>query len=131
MMMPAPGTGGSRQVVLGPRATSRLATAPGSRRMGALAPRRAAPRSMQCQRRSRRPAARRLRATLLLTSALCVPAARARPETAPPCEDSDAVAVFSSPRVPRHGAVLRVVAVAERKLAATLVVLDPEGQPVG
>ena len=86
---------------------------------------------MQGQRRSRRAASRPLRATLLLISALLVPAVRARSETVPPCEDSDAVAVFSSPRVPRPGAVLRVVAVAERKLAATLVVLDPEGQPVG
>lgn len=85
---------------------------------------------MQGQRQSRRAASRRLRATLLLIPALVVPTGRARSETAPPCEDSDAVAVFSSPRVPQPGAVLRVVAVAERKLAATLVVLDPEGQPV-
>src|SRR4029077_8163576 len=96
-----------------------------------LGPRRADTPSMQDQRRSRRAASRRLRATLLLIAALVVPAGRARSETAPPCEDSDAVAVFSSPRVPRPGAALRVVAVAERKLAATLVVLDPEGQPVG
>lgn len=86
---------------------------------------------MQGYRRSRRPPLCRLRATLLVLSTLLVHVARAEPETAPSCKDSDAVAVFSSPRAPRPGAVLRVVAVAEGKLAATLVVLDPEGQPVG
>jgi hypothetical protein len=54
-------------------------------------------------------------------------------EVAPPCEDSasGAVAVFSSPRAPQLAGVLRAIAVSERRLTATLVILDPDGQPAG
>src|SRR5262249_23551361 len=72
-----------------------------------------------------------LRATLLLLAILPATIVRAQPETAPPCKDSDAVAVVSSPRAARSGAALRAIAVSEKKLAGTPVVLDPEGRPAG
>ncbi len=83
-----------------------------------------------------------LRSTLLLVSALTGLAGAGSETTptgdpvtttttAPACEDSDAVAVFSSPRAPQPGAVLRVIAVSERRRAATLVVVDPAGAVLG
>jgi hypothetical protein len=48
-----------------------------------------------------------------------------------PCEDSDIAVVFSSPRTPEPGKRLRAIAVSERRFAATLEVLDPNGDPVG
>ena len=48
-----------------------------------------------------------------------------------PCEDSDAVAVFTSPRAPQPGGRLRAIVVSERRLAATFMVLDPNGGRVG
>src|SRR5215470_18405037 len=80
------------------------------------------------------------RAMLLLHAVLLVGIAGAAEEVAPPaaevaspCADSasGAVAVFSSPRAPQPGGILRAIAVSERRLTATLVVLDPDGQPAG
>jgi hypothetical protein len=39
--------------------------------------------------------------------------------------------VFSSPRAPQPGETLRAIAVSERRRAASLVVVDPDGAPLG
>jgi hypothetical protein len=73
-----------------------------------------------------------LGAALLAGSARAAPGSPATPEPAPPvpsppCEQSDAVAVFSSPRTAQPGASLRVLAVSEPRRSASLVVADPDG----
>ena len=69
----------------------------------------------------------------VLTSLATVAAQIVPPEaiTPPPCEDSasDAIGLFSSPLVPQPDGVLRAIAVSEHRVTATLVVLDPDGQP--
>src|SRR5262245_56396168 len=68
---------------------------------------------------------------ILLWSALLVGHGWAAQELPVPCDDTEAVAVFSSPRVPQPGQPLRAIAVSERRRAATLVVVDPDGAVVG
>ena len=61
-------------------------------------------------------------------------APEATPETTPArrqCHASAAVAILASPRSPTPGGPLRFLAVAERPVDATLVVLDPAGDRVG
>jgi hypothetical protein len=48
-----------------------------------------------------------------------------------PCRGSDTTAIFTSPRTPAPGGTLRVMAVAERPLDGTLVVLGPAGEQLG
>src|SRR5262245_15350504 len=86
---------------------------------------------MHGQRRSRRSGRPPAPSIVPVLVALVVGLAGVAAAAASPCEDSDAVAIFSSPRVPQPGAPLRVIAVSERRLAATLVVLSPGGDPVG
>ena len=84
---------------------------------------------MRGPRRAWRPAPLPVGLTLfLLWSAGHGWAAQEPPE---PCEDTEAVAVFSSPRAPQPGQPLRAIAVSERRRAATLVVVDPDGAVVG
>ncbi len=68
---------------------------------------------------------------LLAALAVCAPrAVRAAPApVAGPkdCHDSAGVAIFASPRSPRPGEPLRVIAVAERPLDADLVLYAPDG----
>ena len=89
-------------------------------------------------RRSVRPAVLTalLLAALLLTGvAIAATAAAQAPppaaEPVPPCEDSapDTVLLFSSPLSPQPDGALRAVAVSERRLSLTLVVVDPDGEP--
>jgi hypothetical protein len=71
-----------------------------------------------------------LGAVLLAGSTRAAPDPPAPPEPPPPCEQSDAVAVFSSPRAAQPGASLRALAVSERPRSASLVVVDPDGAPL-
>ena len=82
-------------------------------------------------------AMRRSVAPLLVLLALAgtvTEGAATQPETAPtrrPCHATDAVAILASPRSPTPGGPLRLLAVAERPIDATLVVLDPAGDRLG
>ena len=73
----------------------------------------------------RRPVAALL--VLIALAAAVTEGAAAEPETTAarrPCHQTDAVAILASPRAPAPGGPLRFLAVAERPIAATLVVLD-------
>src|SRR5262245_3225823 len=79
-------------------------------------------------RRSARPF---LLPALLVIAATAVAQAPPSAEPIPPCVDSpsDGVALFTSPQSPQPDGALRAVAVSERRLSATLVVVDPDGLP--
>jgi hypothetical protein len=80
---------------------------------------------------------RRSARPLLLAALLAITATAAAQPLPPaaepvlPCEDSasDGVLLFSSPLSPQPDGALRAVAVSERQLSATLVVIDPDGLP--
>src|SRR5262245_61614849 len=68
---------------------------------------------------------------LLVIAATAAAQAPPSTEPIPPCVDSpsDGVALFTSPQSPQPDGALRAVAVSERRLSATLVVVDPDGLP--
>src|SRR5262245_59285239 len=70
-------------------------------------------------------------AALLAIAATAAAQAPPPAEPVPPCIDSpsDGVLLFASPQSPQPDGALRAVAVSERRLAATLVVVDPDGLP--